>query len=470
MTARPHATEKLLFYLLIFLIPLSTRKLLFVWWEGEYSEYLSAFLYATDIVVALLVFFWVARAIRGGVSFVPSPSALIFLLGGMWLVGLVSLFNAKNVPLGFYQLIKLGEGMWVFWYIKTYFRGLNTRTAAGVFAASGVLQSLWAMAQFSTQSDFGLKFLGESPLHPDLPYVANFFVDGVKIIRAYAGFPHPNVLAAFLVAAIFSLYLWFLLGQKDNTKNEKAISFFPGVALGAGFFVLLSGLIATFSRVALGAYFAGSIAFFLFCTLNPALRSRFLSRIRTLIVVFSVCNILLFFLFSPYLFSRFTLDPQEEAVTHRLEYGREAASQIKTHRILGVGMGNFIPVFRESLAGKPEGFYQPVHNIYLLVASELGVAGLSIFIVFLLHLFLRAYGRTRSMRDREEALLVSAYGVLSLVLLATGFFDHFLWTLQQGRLLFWVVLGVFAALIHQKERGGIYDHFKNLLVSVNKKG
>ena len=77
--------------------------------------------------------------------------------------------------------------------------------------------------------------------------------------------------------------------------------------------------------------------------------------------------------------------------------------------------------------------HQPVHNIYLLIASETGLIGLILFLVFIFQLFRKIIGQ-------EYFLLLIVFSFLFI-----GLFDHFFWTLQQGQLMFWLTLGIMGA-------------------------
>jgi O-antigen ligase len=112
----------------------------------------------------------------------------------------------------------------------------------------------------------------------------------------------------------------------------------------------------------------------------------------------------------------------------------------------GVGAGNFVPwLMRQQLSGRSIGLpadqYQPVHNIYLLVFKELGLVGLLLFLVWLGMAFVRRYTHDH---------LVYA-GLFSMLLLI-GLFDHFLWTIQAGSLLFWLIAGLFTSNVKHEHQ------------------
>jgi hypothetical protein len=95
--------------------------------------------------------------------------------------------------------------------------------------------------------------------------------------------------------------------------------------------------------------------------------------------------------------------------------------------IFGVGIGSYLI----EQAKYPSKFYlffnQPVHNIFLLFFSELGllIGGLIILI---------------SLSPIKKIIRISPYLVLAISL--TGFFDHYWITLEQNFLLMGLIMGV----------------------------
>ena len=119
---------------------------------------------------------------------------------------------------------------------------------------------------------------------------------------------------------------------------------------------------------------------------------------------------------------------------------------VKEHPF-GVGIGNQVMVavadgsYRRSGTLAPS-LWQPVHNMYVLVAVETGVLGLAAFVALLGYLLwssVRAVGRSSTLAFSVVApLTLSAF-------LAFALFDHFFWTIEQGRLLFWLAVGIVMA-------------------------
>ena len=121
---------------------------------------------------------------------------------------------------------------------------------------------------------------------------------------------------------------------------------------------------------------------------------------------------------------------------------------VKDKPLFGVGLRNFV-VAMDDYAGERllPYLHQPVHDIYLLIAAEAGVLALLTFVVFLLNIVRPAFAKASAGRHAigEDLILRYVLVLTFLGFLAIGFFDHYLWTIQQGELMFWVVLGLMNA-------------------------
>ena len=79
---------------------------------------------------------------------------------------------------------------------------------------------------------------------------------------------------------------------------------------------------------------------------------------------------------------------------------------------------------------------RPVHNLYLTVAVETGLVGLLIFLIFIFYIIIR---NSKFLIPKSET---GIFLLMFLSLLLFGFFDHFLWTLRPGLLMFWSLVGL----------------------------
>jgi putative inorganic carbon (HCO3(-)) transporter len=99
------------------------------------------------------------------------------------------------------------------------------------------------------------------------------------------------------------------------------------------------------------------------------------------------------------------------------------------HPLLGVGPGGFPTYYRsyaERVGGRPRQEERQAHNLYLGVAAELGIAGLTLLLTLfgvLLHGLLRAR-RLWARVDPARAELAGALTLSVLLYMATGVFLH----------------------------------------------
>lgn len=417
--------EKLVFYIFIFSIPFQTRIILKTW-GPNFNEWEAAFFYFTDVLLLCLVFSWLFR--RGEFRFEKADWFLVLFL----VFSAVSLINANVLSLGFYQLAKLFEFSLLYFYIKSNHKKIfRLQYAWFVLAASGIFQGTIALLQYIRQSSLGLKYLGESLLSPEVYGVAAFKVAGDLVMRAYGTFPHPNVLAAFL---FMTIYIFYALYFSDWGRERKWILFF--------YVPMLTGFIFTYSRLIGLLWFAGGLARFLILVLKPRIRKTHLRNYaERLIIVVSVSILIVVAVYlanDEAVHSRLSFSTSEEAYVARSFYNKKS---LESFSFFGYGAGNHIPWLRSELPGMPAKNYQPVHNIYLLILNETGILGLAAFILFMLFLSVR-YLKSVSF----DKLFHYSFFIAFLSFLVMGFFDHYLWSLQQGRILFWFALGVLALL------------------------
>ncbi len=422
--------EKIIFYLLIFCLPFQTRTIIYQW-GNSFNEWTSAYLYLTDLLFILLVILWAwrrrrERFLKGGLTFQLSRLAQKIEKAGFWLViflviGFISLARAENIQLAFYAWFKILEMAGLFFYLRYNFSRLfDFKRLAQVFLVSGFLQAVIGLAQYLNQKSLGLWFFRESPLSPEIAGVAEIVVGKITLIRAYGSLPHPNLLAVFLFLAIFFFYFLWLKKKKLFIKDCLGLTVF-------GFLLIAFWL--TFSRLTIIIFILTSLLFFSWTYLKkPSLRRRVLGLLTIFIVFCSLFTILLW----PEISTRFSISLNEQAIGLRAFYNQTALSIIGDQPWLGIGLGNFVWQIRETLHLLAGWLHQPAHNLYLLIASELGLIGLVVFLIFIFRLL-------KEVKSREY---FGWFIVLSFLLI--GLFDHFFWTLQQGQLIFWLVLGLVA--------------------------
>ena len=321
----------------------------------------------------------------------------------------------------------------------------------GLCAALSI-QAFTGIVGFVSQSTSFLETLNlpwPGPLDP-LTHAASIvkLPDGQAVLRAYGTLPHPNILGGFTLICLAGPIALFLTrtlraewsedgspeGVRTKSKRFLATNLFALLLLALG-----SSLLAlTFSR---SAWIA--IAIFLLILIY---KSKIFSRKKAAIVFFTAITAFVLTLIPLHdLFISRTTAPttttEEFSLTGRLWLTEQSIALIKEHPFLGVGAGSFIIQLADR-AGEIN-FVEPVHNMPLLVTSELGIFGLALFVAIVVSI-----GKSFFQNINPKTIII---GALLAGLAAISIFDHYLWTLAPGRLMLGFVLGLWEGQIARDE-------------------
>ncbi len=261
-------------------------------------------------------------------------------------------------------------------------------------------QSLLIALQFIFQKSLGLWFLGERAFDASTVGIAHIEIFGKQLLRPYGTFPHPNVMGAFLI-------IGYLLWSTPQAIRKKQI---PQKLISV---VTFCAIILTFSKSALLAL------------ISYALVQITSIKYGALALIGIIGSLILYLKSVP--------ESQIASISERLLLAQAAFDITLKNPFLGVGSGNFIGELASlNLYSISEvRLLQPVHNIFLLIMAENGLIGL-----FLVTLLLAVV-----LKNANSKIKIALF-IIVLVYATT---DHFFWTLNQGRLLFWLAIGYILA-------------------------
>ena len=246
--------------------------------------------------------------------------------------------------------------------------------------------------------------------------------DGLRILRAYGTLPHPNILGGFALLCLLGPASLFITARRTNIPALLLYSL--GIVL----------IMETFSRSA----WLGLLVFLFVLWL----KSKHLDRQRFyLLFAASVLAIIL------------TLFPLQELVLTRMgsssvqteqlsTFGRswlngQALGVIQANPINGVGIGSFIlQLAGHAIEGAP---IEPVHNVFLLIGSELGILGMLITAILIISMIVKG----SKVRTSQATLASAALAGIGMI----GLFDHYLWSIAPGRLMLGLALGLWAGQV-----------------------
>ncbi len=422
----------------LFAFPFSVR---FIVYEeasyrfGNFNPWVTGFVYLPEILLGLIVIFWL---IDKYLSRKPKPRPLppdnipvsenlpkntpkepetvsrkyeivlwILLLLFVINAGVMALLNGNWVLFIFFT-VRVIEAVIIYEFVVR--KILPETTVIRILLAAALLQFVWGWLQWKLNHSLSLSFFGESVIGPDIMGVAKTdLVGGIKQIRPYGSFLHPNILAGYLMAIMF-ISLPYL--------KKYRLAFWLVVLTGAIFFTRsLAASVVT-------------LACFILIIIFSFVRSAQTQKHITLLVL------LLFFLTNAWFFvNSSSLSSADSSLQERLD------QNVMSHEMFlnnpsGVGVSNYTLEMEKYSAEKlqPWGF-QPVHNTYFLILNEVGIQGLVLLLTAIVLIFYIYWKQS------------SIIPLLSLVLIAP--FDHFLWDSFAGLILIALVFGFFT--LHQKQ-------------------
>lgn len=367
-------------------------------------EYNKLLVYGTEVLF-WSIFVWGLAA-----RYVERPK----LKWQAWALGiflLLGVFTSVDIWLGLQSVRWVIMAVTIGWLIKK--SSLLPEKIAVAFGLGMVPVVGLGLGQFFVQTAWQFTWLGLSAHIAWQPGTSVVVGEFGRWLRAYGSFPHPNIFGGYLVLVL----LVTAVGVKNQTKQW--------------FWLLLSGLstvalVFTFSRSAwIGLIFALLIGYKWFCT----------EQLRLWWATIALSAIVATGLVWPVLVGRVELSSahEQQSVSERVGGWHEAAAVWRTHPLRGVGLGNYTNSVQQSLPNQPPWTYQPVHNVGLLLLSELGLVGL--FLVFMV------WGRPLWQARQHW------WWVLPIAII--GLFDHYFLTVYAGWLLLGLWVGFWVKFVHR---------------------
>ncbi len=404
----------------------------------SFHEQTTLSLFAFDLLFLLLAVVFIryhSKRIVWGVFLKESLNSPLFYFV---IYILLFIFWQKG---NFYFTLRLLEAVILFIVAKTLFKQYTVAVYGKfIIFSAGVMQSVLAIIQVLTQKSIGLTFLGESIMSPSIYNVAKFEFAGEKYIRAYGTFPHPNLLAIFLLFALASGLGVLLLKEKTlaSLKYRYRLIFYGEL------FLIISGIISTYSRIAIILMFV-ILGMFIFQQRQKINQAYLLFCQHFKIPFFLQTTLAILIVFGSIFTTYNILAPRlcvecinDNSLKLHQTYNSLAKNIIAKYPIFGVGPGNFVSIFKKNnVYHLNEWDIQPVHNFYLLAGSEIGLLGLLLLLLTVTFYFFR--------RTTIQTIISSPVKLFFLLCLLAGLFDHYFWTLPQGQLIFWLSLALATA-------------------------
>lgn len=416
MNRLEHYRTRLLL-LALFLLPWQTR---FIFGADPLMSGISEFgvlsLFATEILIV--------------VSFVLQPVlkhhkhfGLTILLGWMMVLAvLASIFVAPNQHLASMAWLHVLFGFLLF--LSLLNKHLKPQQALLAFALGLIAPALLGIYQAVVGTSPASTLFGLAAHDAAIAGTSVIETFSLRWLRAYGSFQHPNIFGGYLAVGLFAV---FLLPRWYRSKKMHALAYIMGA-------LFVATLVLTYSR---SAWLAFGISFLI---TGWMLFTHHRVEMRRVIPLGLILLVIAFFtvtLFYQPVSTRFdtTARLETQSIEERIDGISEWKDVIAGNVLEGVGVGNYVVALEQEHPGREVYAYQPVHNLYLLILSEVGLIGV---------LFILLWAASIDRYNYAQIPRIPAVGALAMgnTILVIGFFDHYIWSLWPGLALFAFVMAM----------------------------
>ena len=396
--------------LFLFLLLIPTQLGRHFWPEWSYVlgirvDYLSPTFYLLDLI-------WIGILVKSLSSYKVFQVKKLLNFKTLLILGFVGInvLIAVNPMLAVYKWLRLGQLLLTFFYFRKN-KDLVKNNLIKIIPVWIVFESLLALAQMAKNGSLNGIFywFGERGFTFNTIGIAQMSVMGRGLIRSYGTFSHPNSLAGFLLV---SLLLWYFFKEKTKSLCWWIIFWF-------GFLGIMVSGSRTIWMLTIGLILGLA---FLKLKNKTNLVGLVLLFLGMLVFVLKIVNM-------EYNISDFLGGWDTDGIEKRINLNIAGLKMIKESPWFGVGLGNFLvrlPEFQ-----KNNGIYwlQPVHNIFILIWSQIGTLGL-----FLLFLWLKEKFNWKKINF--------IFKIIVGVIILSGMMDHYWLTLPQNVWLLVLVLSL----------------------------
>jgi putative inorganic carbon (hco3(-)) transporter len=402
-----------------------------------------------DLILAALLFLWLGEMAIGRqkrIELFPRMSAPALLFIGL---GVLSIVFVQEPRLSIYQTLELVKGFLLFLYVANRVQDESDLKwlLAGLMAAV-LFQGGLGLYQAVMQRPLGLEILGERIA------VRHHILESQVTVRPSGTLWHPNHLAMYL-ELVLPVIGAVLLAPGATAHGQPGISWRWRLAAVLALTVGLATVVFTLSR---GTWLSLCVAAAVLVWWG--VRNRTLPRLSTAVGLAGLLIILVLLnaLTGSVIVERLT-GPDLGSAQSRVPLMRGAVTIIADHPLLGSGLNNYenaIQIYDSSGEFTGFGLLPVVHNLFLLIAAEVGLLGLGAFLWLVAVL-----GRTgvRYLREQSIASLAAAVvaGLLAggLASMLHQMVDFGLLGDPQLTYTFWFLAGLLTALSGHRETAGL---------------
>ncbi len=346
----------------------------------------------------------------------------LFLFIAFPLYTLISAWWSPNIDISIRHALYIIEGYLLLSTILV--SRIPLRDWVGAVLVGAVVPSILGLWQWFSQSTISSTLFGLSEhvvSSPGTSIVASEYIG--RWLRAYGTFPHPNIFGGYLVFILLCTYIFKLHAEKLRDR----------LAVVVVHSLVVFALCATFSRSALLGYMFVCSGFFVY-----ALKHHF--RILLPLFVATTLTVVCFGALYHDLWSTRAIPisiSETRSIVERTDLLDVAWRLHLEQPAVGHGGGLFTHAWYIEDPQLPGYVYQPVHIVLFVILVEYGYLGALLAVLsagfFIIYGYRQQSGRTR---------ILWAFS-LFVPLIVISFFDHYVFTLYPGIMLFFAYSSLF---------------------------
>ncbi len=314
--------------------------------------------------------------------------------------------------------------------------GPSPKAVIVALGAGGLFQAIIAIGQVAAQGPIGLSAIGEYGIEPGNTGLSYLKVNGIEWLRPYGLTVHPNMLGGYLAVAVIALGAFVVIRAKS--QRPQWLTALLSLIFGA----VLVGLLLSFSRSAwIAAAVSGAILIGLCRTwLRDLIDWR---RLRLMLIGAAAVTVVFVIAYHDLVFARTGLGDESgelRSISDREVFMDYTFRMIGQQPLIGLGAGMNAWASAQMIRDDPRQIdmqAQSVHDVPLLIWSELGLVGLLLWVGSGLGACWIIF-RVRSSLDPLALALAAG----ALALFGVGLLDYYGWAIFHFGLLWWGILGV----------------------------
>jgi len=419
------------FFLAILVFALPIQLDITIGYTGHLGGAAGSIISLYDITLATLYIFWIGEFVRNKkrIIFFPRISIPFFFLVGM---ATLSTANASLPTLSLFEIVQVLKMYLGFLYIGNNIKSRKEIQFVVVFLLFGLfLESLLGLAQY--------KF--------DRPLVPSILGGPEKLGYIRLGEPLSRISGTWASYNDFAWYLTFMLPISVSLLFSRI----KGISRAIYSLTLIAGIGALICTLSRAGWYSFVVAVLIVLLLNfsktkgkTGLNNFGKSILAILIIVSVIVTVNPRFL---NIVNRRVISDDYEAAYSRIPLMQVAWNIIKANPFLGVGINNYTEVMRDydttDIGVTSITTYQ-VHNIFLQIAAEMGIVGLTIFIWLIFMVYKEGLSYIKSGEDPMSNVVVGVIGGI------TAFLIHGLVDAaslgNQLFVIFWFLTGIVIAI------------------------